>query len=252
MMARLKRVIKRWRVRRAAVRSSDPELALMKNLLKEGDVFVDVGANIGVYSYTASAIGAKSILFEPNPFFVRGYLAMELPNSTFFNLCLSDKFGVVQLSVPVDGFGNPQFGLGSIVKKFSEQRSISCVAATLDSLSLDGADVVKIDVEGAEELVLSGSQHTIERYFPSFIIEIEDRHNPGGISRIVRSLSASGYDCFSFERTSSQLFRLKFDSRFPEFDSSRFSNNFIFVKRPDIVQSGPFMSCHELCFDFSG
>lgn len=248
MLASLRTFIKRRRVRSAANRSRDPEIRLLRTFLQKGSTFVDVGANIGIYSYLAASIGAKSVLVEPNPFFVKGYLMMDLPNSTFFNIGLADKFGVMKLSTPLDSRGRLQFGLASIVKHFSRCRTLSCVVTTLDSLQLECVDLVKIDVEGAEELVLLGSLQTLDRFSPSLIVEIEERHNPGCVGRIIEFLFSRGYSCFCFELASANLFQVKSDAELKCFDPSRFSNNFIFIRRPELLRSDPFVSSQGLFF----
>lgn len=72
---------------------------------------------------------------------------------------------------------------------------------SLDSYGFDNVTFIKIDVEGHEESVLAGARETLERCHPTLLVEIEERHNPGGLERIVTSLSDLGYyGSFFYER----------------------------------------------------
>ena len=73
--------------------------------------------------------------------------------------------------------------------------------STLDSYGFDDVAFIKIDVEGHEEAVLAGADDTLIRAKPVLLIEIEERHNPGGLDRISKSLSRLGYSgSFFYER----------------------------------------------------
>ncbi len=51
-------------------REEEDDLAIIRKLLKPGDVFVDCGANIGLWSLVASSVvgsRGKVFAFEPNP-----------------------------------------------------------------------------------------------------------------------------------------------------------------------------------------
>lgn len=52
-----------------------------------------------------------------------------------------------------------------------------------------------------EEAVLTGAGDTLKRWKPVLLIEIEERHNPGGLQRIAKSLSQLGYSgSFFYDR----------------------------------------------------
>jgi hypothetical protein len=55
---------------------------------------------------------------------------------------------------------------------------------------------VKIDVEGFEEQALAGAERLLETTRPIFLIEIEERHNPGGLTRIADRMRAHDYAGF--------------------------------------------------------
>jgi Methyltransferase FkbM domain len=79
-------------------------------------------------------------------------------------------------------------------------RTIDVSLRRLDDYEFKNISFIKVDVEGQEEDVLDGGRETIAREPPCLLIEIEERHNPGGFSRIDKSLPDLGYGGFYFER----------------------------------------------------
>ena len=69
----------------------------------------------------------------------------------------------------------------------------------LDDYQIANVGFIKIDVEGHEEGVLAGAWETISRDRPALLIEIEERHNQGGIKRISDLLATVGYEGFFFQ-----------------------------------------------------
>ena len=58
---------------RGTIHHETSEIKILQSLTKEGDIFVDVGANIGIYTSLAKKwVGPKGLVIalEPNPFFV--------------------------------------------------------------------------------------------------------------------------------------------------------------------------------------
>lgn len=157
---------------------------------------VDVGANLGFYSYALQRLGRTVISFEPD----RNYqerLARRLGRrARVERVALSDGPGTGVMRVPdLDGeYGGP---LGSLsaeaVPDDDVLSSYEVELRTLDSYDLDDVSFIKIDVEGHEEAVLAGATATLRRSTPVLLIEIEERHNAGGLQRIAAALSEFGY-----------------------------------------------------------
>jgi FkbM family methyltransferase len=123
------------------------------NRLHRGDLFVDVGANVGSYSVYAAELGASIIAIEANP---------DLVSRLRENLAVNDIAGEVHQLALADHTGTVRFDTsGDAIGHISEQGTeVPC--DTLDNV-LDGrrAAGVKIDVEGAERLVLMGAAETL-------------------------------------------------------------------------------------------
>ncbi|MDB2265482.1 FkbM family methyltransferase [Halorubrum ezzemoulense] len=121
--------------------------------LQEGDVFLDVGANIGLYSVFAKSTGSKVIAAEPEPSnieILRRNLTKVNGESQILEQALSDSNGTAHLEL------SESDGCHSL-----SDDGIEIQTARLDTLVESGGiptpDVVKIDVEGAESAVLEGA-----------------------------------------------------------------------------------------------
>jgi hypothetical protein len=104
---------------------------------------------------------------------------------------------------------------------------------TLDSFKFQRVVFIKIDVEGHEESGLDGAWDTVKKCKPTLLIEIEDRHNPGGLERISKKLSTLGYSgTYFYERKQHDLaaFNARLHQDVSRIESSprRYVNNFIF------------------------
>lgn len=158
---------------------------IVASVLEESDHFVDIGANIGLYTTLASHLvgsSGKVLSIEPEPF-VSGLLQNnirrnKLDNVSIFSGAVMDKTGEIHFN-SVEGC--PEYSsLGSIVHPHAP-RSISQITVkgdTLDNL-LNMYEVnpklIKIDVEGAELLVLKGATKTLSQLRPVIICEADDR-----------------------------------------------------------------------------
>lgn len=144
---------------------------LIKNQLKSGDVFIDSGANIGIYTVLASRIvgsTGKVISVEMMPDtanFLEMHIRMNcLDNVTVVRNALSDVTGkIVIATVPENKYGQATIAT-NVVRKESETQ-ISVQTRTLDDITHDIVHVrlMKIDLEGAEHVALKGANSLLSR-----------------------------------------------------------------------------------------
>jgi len=151
------------------------------NLLKEGDVFVDIGSNIGLFSILASNFvetSGKVICFEPSYREYRRLLFNIEKNQCFnivaFNAGISKESQIGEFAVAVGHTGLNKIASGIAVP----HHVLSVPLFSLDTLwsELYGEtviDLVKIDVEGAEFWVLEGMhQLLLRKQILKLVIEI--------------------------------------------------------------------------------
>lgn len=137
-------------------------LALFKDYCQEGDVAVDVGANVGEVSIILSqgaGAGGRVFAFEPNPRIYRyllGNLALnQCHNVAAANLAVGAAAGSVRMSDSKRDDMNRVIDDGAI--------ELPCTALDIYLPPLETIVFIKVDVEGSELRVLEGARATLAR-----------------------------------------------------------------------------------------
>lgn len=194
-------------------RRGNPERSLYLSLLRQGDTTFDVGANFGTYTVLfANICGPEGGVhaFEPVPGSfevlrqqVREYCLFD--NVTCNLLAVSDRSGDACLHVPGGDLGQASLRThqeGSWLGGLVEAAAVDAHSITLDEYTRSwesGPQFVKIDVEGAELLVLRGASSMLRTWRPILHLEVF-----GGWTRafgyqprdLLRFLLEHGYDEF--------------------------------------------------------
>jgi len=191
------------------VQDSDGELLLA--VAKNRSVIFDVGANIGYYTVNCAKLNPNTQIhaFEPVPSTFE-----QLQN----NVHINQLDGQVRLNNFALGTGPsqdkiyyPKFS-GSAAASLQQlhpeedQEIIPIEISTLDKYVSDNhiqhLDFIKIDVEGAELLVLKGGLNTISKYKPIIFIELlrkwskEFGYKPNDVLELLFDF---GYQCWTLE-----------------------------------------------------
>lgn len=146
-------------------------------LLKPGSVFIDIGANIGVYTIPAALkVGPTGyvIAIEPSPrifpFLEQNVVLNGLSNVRLIQCAAlnSDNQTVPFYEAPVD-----HFGMGSLGAQF-DANPIPVLTHTLDYLldeqMVERVDVIKVDVEGFEAAVFQGAKKILASNTPPVVV----------------------------------------------------------------------------------
>lgn len=189
-----------------------PELAeykltkfFIKNL-KENDIFYDIGANYGFYTYLALEFCKEVHLFEPIPFVFDNLKnnLKDYQNVFLNNIALSDKKGKIDLFIPESNSIISTAG-SSIVQETTKAHSyqfkkkIEVEADTLENYfkSHNLPNIIKIDVEGAEEIVINGGLEFFKNNSPIISLEVWPPKEGGEISmKAVEKLRNLGYQSY--------------------------------------------------------
>ena len=148
-------------------------IRLITEHLHPGDVYVDVGANVGVMSFNAAkAVGdyGKVIAFEPDQTnanrFLEGVVANSFKNVLLFPFALSDRQDVFSVTGSSNTYlTSPQYG----------GRLTQSIAGDLVLAGEKRIDLVKIDIEGHEPFALKGLAQTLRRHKPMVLCEFNPR-----------------------------------------------------------------------------
>lgn len=135
-----------------------PEMQAWRLILRPGDVFVDVGSNAGLYSVWSADCGATPIAIEPDPVNADRSQA----NLTRNGIALEMHVCAVAAAPGVMRFTTGRDTVNHLVQSDDEGPAREVRVSTLDAV-IAGRHVrgVKVDVEGAERLVVEGAAQTL-------------------------------------------------------------------------------------------
>lgn len=132
---------------------------------KSGDIVIDVGAHIGAYTVKASKLVGESglvVAAEPFPlnhaYLMRNIRKNNLSNVKPLKIALGEDEGTAKLSLGRSGLAH------SIVLKRSNEATLVSVKrldSIVEELRLSRVNFIKMDVEGAEYIVLKGAINTL-------------------------------------------------------------------------------------------
>jgi FkbM family methyltransferase len=160
-----------------ALGTTEPDVqAALVEYVKPGDVFYDVGANVGFLSVIAARLGAHVVAFEPlpeNADVLEKNASLNGLNVQVVRLALSDRDGEADLQLGDEPtwakLNTPETQYKAEVESKGRLR---VRVARLDALDLPPPDMVKLDVEGAEVQALRGMEETLRNHAPKLLIEL--------------------------------------------------------------------------------
>lgn len=187
-----------WMERFAAINARYYALdatAVIGAWLKPGDAFLDVGANLGFLSLTASKLvgdNGQVVAVEPNPALAERLettiVANGITNIRQVRAALGAESSEVALSAN-GHHGTRKVVEGSGVSLRRGDDIASSIPAGVDLL-------VKIDVEGYEEQVIAGMASTLGRARTAWLVEVTDywlRERGGSAESLFATFHAAGY-----------------------------------------------------------
>lgn len=165
--------------------------------LAGGGVALDIGGNIGLYTYRLSQLCSRVEYFEPNPASVRMIKNLRLKNVTVHNVGVSSADGTMRLYVPVVN-GVRMTELANFQGADGEHDELEVPVRRLDGLGFTGVSFIKIDVEGHELEVLDGAEETILRERPVMMVEIAQHHLSVPMRAVFDRVLGMGYTGYFF------------------------------------------------------
>lgn len=152
--------------------------ATVLRLLRRGDCFIDVGANLGFLTLTASRIVGHSgnvFAFEPNSVLAgrlnHALLVNKIDNVIINEHALGDAEGEAVLKLSTHSGTATLRDIAASGQKVKVHLGDNCIKEPAE----DRWVLVKLDVEGYELRVLKGFQSLIKRPKTGFIVEITDQ-----------------------------------------------------------------------------
>lgn len=199
----------------------EPEtLLVLRGLLPEGGVFVDVGGHCGMMTlFGARCVGpaGQVLAFEPSPReFARlraNVAANGFAQVALHQAAMAEAPGTVVLRLAEAGHaGHNTIGSGFAYAGVAVAELVEVPATTLDAAlaGLARCDVIKMDVEGAELRALRGGAAQIARLRPALVLEVFDAAlagHGGTVAELMDWLEAQGYDTHDIDPATARLVR---------------------------------------------
>ncbi|MGB8275242.1 MAG: FkbM family methyltransferase [Alphaproteobacteria bacterium] len=214
-----------------------PELPLIRHLADRGRVSLDVGANLGLYTYFLARASRHVYAFEPNPNPYRVLRSVADSNVTVLAMALSDVSGEADLVIPRGPRGWSNNGATLERQYAGPAMTVRVPCRRIDDLGIADIGFIKIDVEGYELAVLEGARETLARDRPALLVENEVTHRRAKFAAVFQLLESLGYEGFFLEtgvlRTLSHFSVEKHQIAplAPGGDSRLYVRNFIFLPR---------------------
>lgn len=220
------------------------ERKFVNHFLRPGDIFVDVGANIGLFTaIAAKLVGKKGLVYAFEPCSLTyDRLKYNVKLNKFSNvkcnqIALSDRNCEQDMVLSLDGFD----AWNSLAKPTAGESFSSEVINTMrwDDFAIQHdlqgkVTLMKIDVEGWETFVLSGGTQTLSREdAPTLLVEFTEKAAKTANSscqELYQKLEHLGYKMFVFNPESKKLIPYSFQSDRPHI-------NLIATKQPRTIEA---------------
>ncbi|MGO4708953.1 FkbM family methyltransferase [Chryseobacterium sp. 2TAF14] len=190
-------------------RNVEPELVWIKEYLQNDAVIFDIGANVGTFLYQfENKLNHKNIYaFEPNKK-LNIRLKRLFPTMNISSVALSDENTTAQFKVPIIK-GKMVASRGTLNTSYKEKDEENSYTETVEVVKLDDwaksknikkIDFIKIDVEGNEMKTLFGGKESIQKFRPTLMVEMEQRHHDQPIWSEISEVESWGFEAHYLNR----------------------------------------------------
>lgn len=195
------------------------EMSFLLHLLRPGDLFLDVGANIGSYTILAAKVcGARVVAFEPDPDAAEALRRNVATNrvdalANIREWALGDVDGEVAFTMGLDTMNH--------VARPDDRPARLVPIRRLDDLPDTGAPtLIKLDAEGFEERVLCGASRVLRS--PSLLAVQSELCSPA----VAQTLQSVGFERLFYDPFTRTLRAASFGYR---------TSNALFVRRSELL-----------------
>jgi FkbM family methyltransferase len=200
--------------------SNSKEISFCNKQIQKNMNVIDIGANIGYYTvHLSNLVGSNGTVFafEPDPLnfsiLEKNVKLNDCKNVVLINKAVSNSCGATTL------FQNSENSGGhSLINSENIQKTITVDTITLDDYFKNitiSIDLVKIDVEGAEDFVINGGLNFFQIFKPKYVItEFELNSKTQDKSFYPDILSHLNYDLLGkidYSKTNSNIIQVSID-----------------------------------------
>ncbi len=209
------------------------ETQILKFFAKKSRTIFDIGANVGYYAVELSqSISSVSAIhaFEPVPnSFEQLKQNVELNEISSLVTCIplavSNTHGKIRLYKPKTSGSSASSARNLHPDEKVEKIDVSTIILDhyIQFAEINDFDLLKIDVEGAELMVIEGAINSIQKYRPVIFVELLRKWSaPFGYhpNKVLETLMPLGYRCYGVGTSMREIF---------EVTDSTLETNFLFV-----------------------
>jgi len=202
------------RLLRSPLLEKEPELRVVRYLVKPGDTVIDIGANVGVYTKILSElVGPEGRVYSIEPFpstfeiLCYNVRKLRLDNVEPINVAVSDSETAVTMAIPCDSSGAETHYRASIIMDSADKNKTEVTnvrAVTIDSRFMNEygtISFIKCDVEGHELACLHGAAKFLARSQAAWLIEVsgEPDDTDSAAHRVFKILRDHDYSAWWYD-----------------------------------------------------
>jgi FkbM family methyltransferase len=159
------------------------EISVVKNLIQQDSICLDIGAHGGSWSRPLSQVSKQVYSFEALPYYASVlkilFKILLINNVKVINKAVSDKEGRLSIAWK-DASGKRLTGKTHVLGTKEESKfTVDVPSIPLDKFvveeNVQNIDFIKIDVEGAELFVFKGANELIHNFRPIIFCELDER-----------------------------------------------------------------------------
>jgi FkbM family methyltransferase len=183
------------------------DIYFLKNLIKPGDICVDIGAHLGYFTFELSRLAGNNghvYAIEPMSKFFQTLENLvsdrKLKNITLYQNAMGADTEFVEMGIPklnnVKKYAYARVKSTHSYLEYMDSEKVKNVQGDQLFADLKKLDFIKCDVEGLELQVFQSFLQTIRRFRPVILCELED---PGKRETLLNLLSAGSYSIYYLE-----------------------------------------------------
>lgn len=178
---------------------------LVKRIIKNDWVILDIGANIGYYTTLFSDLvgdHGKVYAFEPTLHYLEALRANVAVNNSsnveIINTGLSDMES--KSKIKIGDSSATMHWISEAKERDTEIIELQTLDSFIEKRSISRLDFIKIDIDGHEPRVFKGASKTLEKFRPVILFEISKKHYEHAgfsLTETYNEIIPSGYNCFT-------------------------------------------------------